>query len=288
MKKLTEWLIHIERLAGNLYNGAAQKFKDDKKLSDFLKQLAEEEAWHSLIMGNAAAYFANKDVRAAFALDAVTREKIEAPFLDCGQRLQAGALGQEHLVHCVVAAEFSEWNDIFVYVVNSLKEAGQEFAYTAAQMQAHKRFIEKTIESLPNGEVYLKTIRHLSPVWRPRILIVEDDSGVREFLYAVLSQEAEVETAVHGREGLDKLKAKSFDIIISDVNMPVMNGIEFFNAAHQASPHLNERFLFLTGNPTDDLVAFFEQQGVRYLTKPMRIHELEQIVNEICDALPIR
>jgi len=48
------------------------------------------------------------------SLDKITTDRIEAPFLDCGSRLDAGSLQREHIINCVVTAEFSEWNDIFV------------------------------------------------------------------------------------------------------------------------------------------------------------------------------
>lgn len=288
MKELAKWLMSVERLAGDFYDGAARAFGNDDELAAFLKHLAADEAWHYRVMESAVEYLEGNTIDAAIALDAVTREKIEAPFLDCANKLKSAALTREHIVHCIVSTEFSEWNDIFVYVVNTLKEAGREFAYTASQMEAHKRFIEKTIEALPKGGAYLETMRRLPRVWHTQILIVEDHPGVLEFLNTILSVEAAVETAINGSEGLDKVRRKFFDVVLSDIDMPVMNGIEFYKAALQLDPRIGERFLFLTGYLSDETAAFIQERRVRYLTKPMRIREIEETVHAIRDKLPLR
>ena len=121
-------------------------FKDDEQLGGFLRHLAEEEARHSRIMGNIADYLRNnKAMVSEISLDEATMDKIAAPFLDCGSRLHSDSLKREHIINCVVTAEFSEWNDIFVYVPNALKETGREFAFTldhgdaqAAHRKAHR------------------------------------------------------------------------------------------------------------------------------------------------------
>jgi CheY-like chemotaxis protein len=284
MNELAEWLVHIEHLAENLYGGAARAFKDDEQLAGFLGHLAEEEARHSRVMGNIADYLRNnKGIASDISLDAVTMEKIEAPFLDCGSRLDTDSLQREHIINCVVAAEFSEWNDLFVYVLNALKEAGREFAVTASIMQTHKQHIEKFIGSLPEGRAYVTMMRRLPHVWEPRILVVEDYAGVRDLLSAVLSAIGTVETAENGKEALDKVRTRHFDVIVSDVNMPVMDGIQFFSAASRFDPRISKRFLFLAGNPTDETIAFIGKNSLRYLEKPMQINDLQGVVGELLD-----
>jgi CheY-like chemotaxis protein len=284
MQELSEWLIHIEHLAGNLYGGAARVFKYDEQLAGFLRHLADEEARHGQVMANVADYLRkNKGMVSDVALDDVTRDRIEAPFLDCGSRLDSDSLRREHIINCIVSAEFSEWNDLFVYVLNTLSDAGREFAFTAKIMQTHRRHIEKFIGSLPEGDVYVPTMRRLPAVWQPRILVVEDYLGVRDFLSAVLSAEGTVETAENGKEALDKVQKQYYDIIISDVDMPVMNGLRFFTAASQFDPGIGSRFLFLTGNPTEETVEFIGKNRLRYLEKPMQIHDLQIAVGELLD-----
>jgi CheY-like chemotaxis protein len=287
MKELADWLTRIEGYAEDFYAAAAGEFKRDEQFAGFLQHLAEEEQWHRRVIGSVSDRLARDNgIAAAIALDSSTKEKIEAPFLACSSRLKSHMLTKEHAVDCIVAAEFSEWNDIFVYVVGSLKEAGQEFAFTASKMQAHKRHIERFIASLPGGGTAVAAMRRLPPVWHARILIVEDEVTVLSFLADVLSAEATVETAKNGTEALDKVKAKYFDVVLSDVDMPVMNGIEFFKEASLTEPKIAERFLFMTGKLTNETEAFFKKHHLRYLTKPMPIDEIEGAVTDILDKLP--
>jgi DNA-binding response OmpR family regulator len=120
-------------------------------------------------------------------------------------------------------------------------------------------------------------------VWQPRILVVEDYFGVRDFLSAVLSREGAVETAGNGKEALDKVQNQYFDIIISDVDMPVMDGLRFFTEASRLSPGIGARFLFLTGNPSEETLEFIGKNRLRYLQKPMQIQELMSEVGALLD-----
>jgi CheY-like chemotaxis protein len=284
MKELTEWLIRVERMAGDFYSTAARVFTKDQRLTAFLKHLAEEEAWHERVMNGVTEYVdKNPGVVAAFELDDSIRDKIETSFYDCEKRLKLGMLTREHVVNCIATAEFSEWNDIFIYVINTLRDAGREFAYTAVQMQAHKNHVEEFIKTFPEGNVYLATLRRLPPVWNTRILIVENHAGVLDLLNAVLSGEVSIDAAANGKEGLEKVKGFFFDVVITDLNMPVMDGIDFYKEASRFDPRIADRFLFLAGLPDDRAVEFFKLHRLPYLTKPMRISEITKAVKEIRD-----
>ena len=145
MKEIIKWLIDIEQLAGILYRGAADFFIEDKELSTFLAHLGEDEAWHFHIMGSAAQHLVDKPDEAypQIAIDEDTQKKIETPFVENQEKLSSGNLTEESLMACIVATEFSEWNDLFLYVVNTLKKESREFQYVAARMQNHLKQIEQ-------------------------------------------------------------------------------------------------------------------------------------------------
>lgn len=65
----------------------------------------------------------------------------------------------------------------------------------------------------------------------PNILVVDDSSSARFLIRDLLGpMEADIEEAVNGKEGLDRMMSKSFDLVITDVDMPVMNGLAFCRA----------------------------------------------------------
>jgi CheY-like chemotaxis protein len=84
-----------------------------------------------------------------------------------------------------------------------------------------------------------------------RVLHVEDEPGLQEVLDAYLADsdtEMVIETASNGKEGLHRCRQKEFGCIISDYNMPNMDGIEMFRALRQEE--YNVPFIFYTSSET--------------------------------------
>jgi CheY-like chemotaxis protein len=282
MKDIAEWLLSIETMSGSFYERAAQAFRNNEELSRFLSHLAQDEMWHRHIISTANAYLREGDhPKAAISMDPETREKIEAPFREGNRRLDEGTLTTNDVVSCIAMTEFSEWNDVFQYVINSLKDTRKEFEPVAARMQQHKRYIENYLNEHADIGDPLLQLRGLPPVWRERFLVVDDFPPIREFLSALLSTKGTVETAANGKEGLEKVGRNYFDAIISDIDMPVMNGTEFYRRATQGEPRIGNRFLFLTGNPEPELVDFLGQNGLRYLAKPAPLADVTNAVDDI-------
>lgn len=112
-----------------------------------------------------------------------------------------------------------------------------------------------------------------------KLLLVEDDELVRFALSRRLKSLCDVTIAVNGQEALDKLAGEAFDLIVSDVDMPVMNGIEFFRRVKKDFPLFRKRFVFLTGRP-----EAVENLGVRVLEK-VETSELVRLVKLVKDGL---
>jgi CheY-like chemotaxis protein len=282
MKKLIEWLVTVEDLARRFYTEAETYFKSDREFSGLLHDLAEDEAWHVHVMKRAAEYAADGTVPpAAIKLDNATKARIEAPLQEGRREWETDLLSKEKLLSCMVATEYSEWNVIFLYVVSTLKEYDREFADAASKIHQHKKHLERYLASIPEGGAYLDTVQRLPAVWQEKILIVEDHQALREFLRDILSPEGAVSTATNGKEGLELVTEQRFDIILSDVQMPVLDGIDFYRRALLHDAGLKERFLFITADPTREHLAFFKQNNLRHVLKPVPIGELQKAVHTI-------
>lgn len=111
-----------------------------------------------------------------------------------------------------------------------------------------------------------------------KVLIVDDEKGMRETLERILLQDNhQVETAGDAAEATQKLHARPYDILISDVMMPEINGIDLLKTIHHDFPEV--KVLMITGQPTVETVS----EAVRYnafdfLTKPV-------LKNRLCDAV---
>ncbi len=110
-----------------------------------------------------------------------------------------------------------------------------------------------------------------SPV---KILIVDDDEICREILRDSIEQpDVEVTLASDGMDGLDKLAAGPFDILITDINMPRMDGLTLLREAKQRYPHILT--IIITGyGSLESAIEAIRQGTYDYMQKPFKIEEL--------------
>ena len=93
-----------------------------------------------------------------------------------------------------------------------------------------------------------------------RVLIVEDSELTREIIYeTLLRMNYEVEQAANGIEGLEKVETFNPDIILTDIDMPKMDGIQFFK--HLKSRGFNKPVIFLSSHEEDETIRYVESIG---------------------------
>ncbi|MCP4723881.1 MAG: response regulator [bacterium] len=282
IRDIIDWLIKLEDLANKLYTDCAEYFKDDVTLRDFLLKAANDEVLHYNTVKAAAAHLDQLQLRSiAIDLDTEAREKLEAPLNTGFDLLENKKLTKEELFDIIGKIELTEWNDIFIYIVNQFKNQFSDFKDIAINMQNHKRYIEKFLHERSGGSQDLETLNSLTPVWKEKILIVEDDPEIIDLLIAILQDEGEVFTAENGREALDLLEKEYFKVILSDINMPVMNGIEFFENTKKKNPEINSRFIFFTGNPTEENRSFLKKHKLDFILKPAPVTEIRTKVQKL-------
>jgi CheY-like chemotaxis protein len=286
MREIAEWLLSIEHEAGGVYKEAYSFFKDDDKLRSFLKHLSDDEALHFHIMGSAAEHFSKEERPSPITVDDETRKKIEAPLLEIGKMLSEKSLTKEDMFKYIVAIEYSEFNDIFLYVIDILKESTYEFSYGASKIQHHLNYIENFMRSMPEAKKHLDEINKLPPIWEKRILLVDDMLPVIHLLKAVLEKEGSIETANNGKEAVEKSSKQYFDLIVTDIQMPFMNGIDFFRKLSEKDPKIRKNFVFFTGKPTRKDEEFIKKNDLRLLRKPSSIKEIRQVAHEILSRTP--
>jgi CheY-like chemotaxis protein len=280
MKELASWLAEIEQKAADFYKGAARVFTENSALSTFLRQLAEDEAGHCRIMREASLFFtATAEDRTPIILDGKTRQRIEVPMNECLRLLAMGELNQASLFDCIPQTEFSEWNDFFLYTANAMASRNREYIATVASIERHKRVIEHYFTTMPGGAVYREGIKHLQPVWREKILVVDDFEPLTLLLQSILRDEGQVETAENGAEALSKMKDHYFVLIISDVDMPIMDGLDFYKESSSLFSGISDRFLFLTGDADQHRSAFFADHNLCFMEKPAPIKKIQENVH---------
>jgi len=116
---------------------------------------------------------------------------------------------------------------------------------------------------------------------KPVIMLVEDEKDLMSLMVDVLSPEFNVACFVNGKDALDHLNDYKWDLMISDLRMPEMNGMDFYHQVLEIDAALKEKFIFVTGDTYDMKVRkFLEETGLPFLKKPFRIKELLNVVRQ--------
>jgi CheY-like chemotaxis protein len=285
MKDIINWLRKVEHLANQVYLQAAKIYEDDIKLKKFLERTAEDEAWHYHVMGSAAEYLSSvPDVIPVIAVDEQISDRIFGRIYFIENGLAQKALSRDELIDEIVELELSEWNDIFIYAVNFLTGKTSEFKYVAATIQTHIKAIEYYLEKIEGRPQTLQKIKKLPPVWIENILIVDDDKIITNLIKALLNRSGNIDVAHNGHEALLLMEEKYYKLIVSDIDMPIMDGISFYKEAVEKYPSSKNRFLFMTGDVSPDRKNFFDENQAKYLSKPMDISMMRDVAASIIIA----
>ena len=116
-----------------------------------------------------------------------------------------------------------------------------------------------------------------------RILTVDDSASVRLTTKIALSGAGySVTEAVDGADGLAKAKAGAFDMIVTDLNMPNMNGLQMIQELRRSPAHLGVPILFLTTESDAGMKAQAKAAGATgWLTKPFEPDQLVKLVKKV-------
>jgi len=118
---------------------------------------------------------------------------------------------------------------------------------------------------------------------RAKILVVDDEAVVRQFVSEMLIDEGhEVEALDSAEVALEEIKNKDYQVIMLDIKMPGMSGIELYRHFQKISPALAEKVVFITGDVMGaGTMAFLSKTKVPYIIKPFDAKQLKAKVNRI-------
>jgi DNA-binding NtrC family response regulator len=123
---------------------------------------------------------------------------------------------------------------------------------------------------------------------QPKVLIADDEKHVAEGLQMILSDEGyEAEKATDGDEAWEKLKGDDFALVIADLNMPGMDGLELF--ARMRDDHIDSEFIVITGEGTiASAVEAMRHGAYDYLLKPLDMERLKALVPKAVEKHQVR
>ena len=117
---------------------------------------------------------------------------------------------------------------------------------------------------------------------RQKILLVDDEEFLSDLILEGLQLEGDykVERACNGQEAFEKYKVFLPDLVVMDIEMPVMDGYESSSKIKSFDP--GARILMLTGNPADSRARKTVKEGIALtiLQKPVRLTDLNRTIRE--------
>lgn len=284
MEGILDWLERVERAAADLYRAAALRFSEDERFSLFLGKLAEEELWHLQMVRSMASLEDLTSENTAVRIDEATCGNISELLATALGELRSGEMTREAMLETVAAVEFSEWNEIFLYILQIVKGRGEHYDAAVLELERHKEEILEFLSSEPAGVRLLETLRGLPGVAGKRILVVEAHNALAMLLRSALSPIGEVLIAENGPDGLALVEEGGFDVILSDINMPAMESLEFYDRVVRMAPEMKNRFVFFSRAERESAYGSPTERDATLLVKPAMLSHIRRTVAGIANG----
>jgi two-component system NtrC family sensor kinase len=126
----------------------------------------------------------------------------------------------------------------------------------------------------------------VAPHGHHSILIVDDEPEIAETLADILRADGHTaEIAFSGHSAMERLETQDFEVILSDLRMPEMDGPALYRAIKERKPHLLKRIAFVTGDTLGrDVEGFLKEVGAPYLEKPFQPEEVRKLVADVVNG----
>jgi CheY-like chemotaxis protein len=125
---------------------------------------------------------------------------------------------------------------------------------------------------------------------RHRILVVDDEENLRDVLVEVLKRDGhEVQSAGDGIEGLRLTRDSRYDLVITDLRMPGLEGPALYEALRQQYPDDPPRVIFMSANTgLEEYARFLADTGEPALEKPFNLADMRQVVMQVLSQVRSR
>ncbi len=211
---------------------------------------------------------------------AVKEDKIEIAFEDNGPGIPQNALSKI-FDPFFTTKEAGKGTGLGLSVSHGIiTEHGGSISAQSKEGEGTRFVIELPLKQISPDSKKKKIEKALWDLPPLRALVVDDEEPVLKFIEKALKNEGStVDAAESGDKALGYLMENDYDLVISDLRMPGVDGWKLYSWVKENRPHITKKLVFITGdimNP--DVQAFLEESDVLYLKKPFSVGDLKRIV----------
>jgi len=121
-----------------------------------------------------------------------------------------------------------------------------------------------------------------------RILVVDDEASMRDFLSIMLHREGyHVDAAIDGAQAVKHLRDHNYDLVISDIQMPQLNGLQLLKHVKERNPE-TVVIMITAFSSTEEAVEAMKQGAYDYITKPFKNEEIRLVINNALERKLLR
>lgn len=188
------------------------------------------------------------------------------------------------LHHGEATVESKEGEGSRFTIVLPLSQAGE--LSTSKSQQPYSPVVEiSSTEEVPNQARHIDDLVLPDEAARPEVLIIDDNSDIRAYLRRALSSTYKVSEAVDGKSGLEMARRIVPDLVISDIMMPVMDGLEFCSQLKQDKAISHIPVILLTARSLDEQRAEGYKHGAdAYIAKPFSLELLLSRIDNLIES----
>ena len=188
------------------------------------------------------------------------------------------------LHHGEATVESKEGEGSRFTIVLPLSQAGE--LSTSKSQQPYSPVVEiSSTEEVPNQARHIDDLVLPDEAARPEVLIIDDNSDIRSYLRTALSSTYKVSEAVDGKSGLEMARRIVPDLVISDIMMPVMDGLEFCSQLKQDKAISHIPVILLTARSLDEQRAEGYKHGAdAYIAKPFSLELLLSRIDNLIES----
>ena len=143
------------------------------------------------------------------------------------------------------------------------------------------------LETVPSEDAKNVNKHYHSSSVKKRLLLVDDTDAVRRVVGSMLRIQGgfDVDPAANGAVARDMLSKNRYDVLLVDLNMPVMNGIELYRCIEEEYPEVATRVVFISADtPGPQARSFFAKVNRPFLSKPFAIEAVMNAFKSCTDS----